>query len=99
MDFAIVKSGSHQYVVEAGQKIICDKIDLEPGSTLNLDCVMGWDESEFTRDVEVKAEIVKSFRGDKIPVFKKKRRHNYRRSKNHRQDFTLVKIIELNKKS
>jgi len=47
------------------------------------------------KDVKIKAKVIDQIRDNKIIVFKKKRRHNYRRKIGHRQDLTLVKIVEI----
>ena len=60
--------------------------------TENGDTIIG---SPTIKDVKIKAKVIEQIRDKKIIVFKKKRRHNYRRKIGHRQDLTLVKIEEI----
>ena len=60
--------------------------------TENDDITIG---TPIIKDVKIKAKVIDQIRDNKIIVFKKKRRHNYRRKIGHRQDLTLVKIEEI----
>ena len=70
--------------------LILDNITLL--KTENGDTIVG---SPTIKDVKIKAKVIDQIRDNKIIVFKKKRRHNYRRKIGHRQDLTLVKIEEI----
>ncbi len=93
--FAIVRTGGKQYRVTAGDKIAIEKIAGEAGDAVTLDDVLlaGVDGAPAPTDgVVVSAEIIAQSRGEKVIVFKKRRRHNYRRRNGHRQSLTLLKI-------
>ena len=96
--FAIVRTGGKQYRVAAGDKIVVEKIAGEAGDTVTLDDVLlagDGGELKSTDGFTVSAEIVAQARGDKVTVFKKKRRHNYRRKRGHRQQHTILKIVAI----
>jgi len=89
--FAIVRTGGKQYRVAADQEIVVDRLEGEPGARVSLDSL-----AFAAGDAPaVTAEIVSHIRGEKIIVFKKKRRHNYRRRNGHRQNHTILKIVSL----
>jgi large subunit ribosomal protein L21 len=93
--FAIVRTGGKQYRVAAGDKIVVEKIAGDAGSTVSLGDVLLAGEGSELQSVEglvVSAEIIAQAKGDKVIVFKKRRRHNYRRRNGHRQRHTILKI-------
>ncbi|WP_332817914.1 50S ribosomal protein L21 [Sphingopyxis sp.] len=94
--FAIVRTGGKQYRVAAGDKIAVEKIDGEAGDTVSLgDVLLAGDGGEVKSadGLVVSAEIIAQTRGEKVIVFKKRRRHNYRRRNGHRQSLTLLRIL------
>ncbi|MEQ8309404.1 MAG: 50S ribosomal protein L21 [Sphingopyxis sp.] len=94
--FAIVRTGGKQYRVAAGDKIAVEKIDGEAGDTVSLGDVLLAGDGGEVKDVKgltVSAEIIAQTRGEKVIVFKKRRRHNYRRRNGHRQSLTLLRIL------
>jgi large subunit ribosomal protein L21 len=96
--FAIVRTGGKQYRVAAGDKIVVEKIAGDAGSTVSLgDVLLAGEGSELkpTKGVTVSAEIVAQAKGEKVIVFKKRRRHNYRRRNGHRQQHTILKILSI----
>ena len=96
--FAIVRTGGKQYRVAAGDKIIVEKIEGDAGAAVSLsDVLLAGDGSELksVEGLTVSAEIVAQGRGDKIIVFKKRRRHNYRRRNGHRQYHTVLQITAI----
>jgi len=96
--FAIVRTGGKQYRVAAGDKIAVEKIEGEAGSAVTLGDVLLAGDGSGLKSVDgltVAAEIVAQGRGDKVIVFKKRRRHNYRRRNGHRQHMTLLKITAI----
>ena len=93
--FAIVRTGGKQYRVAAGDKIVVEKLAGEAGDKVTLDDVLfASDAGEVkpTSGLSVSAEILTQGRGDKVIVFKKRRRHNYRRKLGHRQHLTVLQI-------
>ena len=96
--FAIVRTGGKQYRVAAGDKIVVEKIAGDAGSTVSLNDVLLAGEGADLKNVAgltVSAEIVAQAKGEKIIVFKKRRRHNYRRRNGHRQQHTILKILSI----
>ena len=96
--FAIVRTGGKQYRVAAGDKIVVEKLDGEAGSTVTLgDVLLAGEGSELqpTDGLTVSAGIIAQAKGEKVIVFKKRRRHNYRRKNGHRQNHTILKITAI----
>ncbi|MBV9929672.1 MAG: 50S ribosomal protein L21 [Alphaproteobacteria bacterium] len=96
--FAIVRTGGKQYRVAAGDKIVVEKLAGAAGDSVTLDDVLfagAGGESKSTDGLIVSAEIVAQAKADKVTVFKKKRRHNYRRKRGHRQQLTILKIVSI----
>ncbi len=96
--FAIVRTGGKQYRVAAGDKITVEKIAGNVGDRLELgDVLLAGDGGDLasTAGMVVSAEIVAQGRGDKVIVFKKRRRHNYRRRNGHRQYLTMLQIVSI----
>ncbi|MEP9360204.1 50S ribosomal protein L21 [Sphingomonas sp. R-74633] len=96
--FAIVRTGGKQYRVAAGDKIVVEKLDGEAGSTVTLGDVLLAGEGgdlQSTDGITVSAEIIAQAKGEKVIVFKKRRRHNYRRKNGHRQNHTILKITAI----
>ena len=96
--FAVVRTGGKQYRVAAGDRIVVEKMVGEAGGRVSLTDVLfaGADGSAVgVAGLTVAAEIVAQAKADKIIVFKKKRRHNYRRKNGHRQQHTILKILSV----
>ncbi|MGI4732692.1 MAG: 50S ribosomal protein L21 [Janthinobacterium lividum] len=96
--FAVVRTGGKQYRVAAGDKIVVDTMEGDAGSTVTLGDVLLAGEGSELHSVEgltVAAEIIAHARGEKVIVFKKRRRHNYRRRNGHRQNHTILKIVSV----
>ena len=93
--FAVVRTGGKQYRVAAGDKIAVEKLAGEAGDTVTLgDVLLAGDGGEMkdAAKVAVSAEIIAQAKSEKVVVFKKRRRHNYRRKAGHRQQMTLLRI-------
>ena len=98
--FAIVRTGGKQYRVAAGDKIAVEKLSGEAGDKISLGDILLAGDGDKAQDVSgltVSAEIIAQERGEKVIVFKKRRRHNYRRKQGHRQSFTLLRILAVGK--
>ena len=100
--FAVVKTGGKQYKVAQGDMIQVEKLEAEAGKSIDLaDVLMLCDGDKVTvgtpvvAGAKVTAEVVSQSRSGKVIVFKKKRRQNYRRKNNHRQEFTVLKITAI----
>ncbi len=97
--FAIVKTGGKQYRVAPGDQIVVERIKGIVGSKVSLSEVLAIGGNgvpvigkPLVADAAVSAKIVQQPRGTKVIVFKKKRRKNYRRTRGHRQELTVLKI-------
>ena len=96
--FAVVRTGGKQYRVAQGDKIVVEKLDGNAGDRITLgDILLAGEGSDLkkTDGLTVAAEIVAQAKGEKVTVFKTRRRHNYRRKKGHRQPHTILKIIAI----
>lgn len=100
--FAVIRTGGKQYKVAEGDVVQVEKLDGAVGSKLQINEVMmvtgnGTAKigAPFVAGAKIEAEIISQERGPKIIVFKKKRRQNYRRKNNHRQDYTILRITAI----
>src|SRR3954471_13436448 len=96
--FAVVRTGGKQYRVAPGDKIVVEKLDGSAGDKITLgDVLLAGDGGNLksTDGLTVAAEIVAQAKGDKVTVFKKRRRHNYRRKSGHRQQHTILRIVAI----
>ncbi|WAC25377.1 50S ribosomal protein L21 [Blastomonas sp. SL216] len=94
--FAIVRTGGKQYRVAAGDKIAVEKLAGEAGDVIALNDVLLAGDGGEVKDVAgvvVSAEIIAQAKAEKVVIFKKKRRHNYRRKLGHRQQHTILRIV------
>jgi large subunit ribosomal protein L21 len=93
-----VRTGGKQYRVHPGDKIVVEKLDGNAGDKVTLgDVLLAGDGGDLksTSGLTVAAEILAQAKGEKVTVFKKRRRHNYRRKKGHRQQHTILKIVAI----
>jgi large subunit ribosomal protein L21 len=96
--FAIVRTGGKQYRVAPGDKIVVEKLAGNAGDSVDLtDVLLAGEGSDLksTDGLVVGAEIIAQAKADKVTVFKKRRRHNYRRKAGHRQQLTILKIVSI----
>ncbi len=93
MSYAIIRTGGKQFAVESGQKLRVPSIDKKAGETVEIEALLsGAGESLQIGGATVNATVLSHGRGDKIIVFKKKRRKQYKRKQGHRQGYTEIKI-------
>ncbi len=97
--FAVIRTGGKQYKVARDDVIVVEKLTGDEGTKLELTDVLAIGDGKDTKfgtpvvhGASVTATVLEQTRGDKIIVFKKKRRHNYRRKKGHRQALTVLRI-------
>jgi len=102
MTYAIIRTGGKQYRAEAGKTIRIPSLAGDAGSKITFDdVILGSDGdkrhvgSPSLKGAHVTAEIVKQGKGEKIVVFKQKRRKNYAKKQGHRQAFTEVRIKDI----
>lgn len=99
--FAIVETSGKQYRVQAGEKIVVDRVDAEEGAEITLDRVLlvGGDEVKVgapTVDgAKVAARVVDHHKGDKVLTFKYRRRHRTRRKVGFRHSHTTLEIVSI----
>ena len=100
--YAIVEIAGQQFKVKKDQKVFVNRLQHEEGSKVSFDQVLLVDDGKVTigapaiAGAEVSAKILKHLKGDKVLVFKKKRRKGYRKKNGHRQSFTKIKIDSIN---
>jgi large subunit ribosomal protein L21 len=97
--YAVIKTGGKQYRVTPGEKLKVEQIPADIGSEIVLDQVLMVADGESTKvgaplvaGATVKATVVAHGRGDKIKIFKMRRRKHYRKTQGHRQNFTEIRI-------
>ena len=99
--YAIVEAGGKQHRVEVGQRLAVERIwaDVESGSEVVFDRVLLVRDEQKVRvgkpaveGAKVRATLLRALRGEKIIIFKKKRRKGFRRTRGHRQDLFEVRI-------
>jgi large subunit ribosomal protein L21 len=104
-NYIVLEAGGHQYRVTEGDVITVNRMDVEEGSTIKLDQILLIRTPKNIEDLiigtpyvagaSVSATVLSHTRGEKIRVFKKRRRQQYRKTIGHRQDLTELKIGKL----
>lgn len=89
MSYAIIRTGGKQFAVESGMTLRVPKISADAGKKVDIDTLLT---EGAVGAGTLKATIVKHGKADKIIVFKKKRRKQYKRKQGHRQGFTEITI-------
>ena len=101
--FAIIETGGNQYRVAPGNTINVEKIEGEEGSKVILENVLFFQQDDensligqpLLKNVKVEAEIVNTYKDEKVIDFVKRRRKNSRRKNGHRQTKTQLKILDI----
>ena len=100
--FAVIKTGGKQYKVAADDKITVMLLEGEAGAQITFSEVLALFDGEahhvgapLVAGATVTAEIVEQARGPKVYAFKKRRRKNSKRKRGHKQDLTIVRIVEI----
>ncbi len=104
--YAVIKTGGKQYRVSPGDVFVVDKLLGDAGAKIKLDKVMMVGEDGKSPEVgipilsstAVNCEVIEQSRSDKVIVFKKKRRQGYKRTKGHRQEQTVLRVLDINGK-
>jgi len=98
--YAVVKTGGKQYRVKAGEKIRIEQIPADVGQEIVLDQVLLLGAGEgitmgtpLIAGATVTAKVLSQGRGDKVHIFKMRRRKHYRKSQGHRQNYTEIEIL------
>jgi large subunit ribosomal protein L21 len=97
--YAVIKSGGKQYRVAAGEKLKVEKLPAEVGAEILIDQVLAVGAGDGVKlglplvpGASVKAKIVSHGRGDKVQIFKMRRRKHYQKHQGHRQAYTEIEI-------
>ena len=97
--YAVIKTGGKQYKVSSGEKLKIESIPAEVGSQIELDQVLLVADGDkvttgtpLVSGAVVKATVVSHGRGEKISIFKLRRRKHYRKTLGHRQNYTEIEI-------
>lgn len=100
--FAVIKTGGKQYKVSQGKVLLIEKLEGNEGDKISFSDVLAVGEegkmtfgAPMVKGAVVSGQIVRQTRADKVLIFKKRRRKNYRRLNGHRQHLTLVRIEEV----
>lgn len=100
--YAIVKTGGKQYKVAAGDTVKVEKIEVEPGGSVQLPVALVVDGANLTTDADalakasVSAEVVEHVKGPKIKIHKFKNKTGYHKRQGHRQRLTVLKVTGIN---
>ncbi len=102
MSYAIFRAAGQQFRATKGDTVQVPKLDMEPGAKVTFDEVLLTSDGKkvkagqpTVKGAKVVGQIVRHGRGDKLFVFRFKRRKNYRRKTGHRQPFTEIKVTDL----
>ena len=102
MTYAVIRTGGKQYRVTPDAVLTVEKLEAEPGSTVTFhDVLLVGGEAGLTvgaptvPGASVTATVVEQSRGDKVIIFKKRRRQNSKRKRGHRQELTTIRITEI----
>ena len=99
--YAVIKTGGKQYRVAKGNKITVEKIEAEVGKSITISEVVALSDGSSLKmgadlgKASVTAKVVEHNRDDTVIIFKKNRRHNYRRKNGHRQHHTVLEITAI----
>ena len=100
--YAVIKTGGKQYKVSKGDVLRVEKLSGDAGEMVSFDQVLMLGDGQsstvgkpYVEGAEVKATVLEQTRGDKIVVFKKRRRKNSRRKNGHRQLLTVLRVIDV----
>ena len=100
--YAVIKTGGKQYRVQAGDLLVVEKLEGEPGASLNMgDVLMLGDGEAITvgapvvEGASVSATLIETRKGLKVKIFKKRRRQGYRRTRGHRQIETVLRVTSV----
>ena len=100
--FAVIRTGGKQYKVAKNDVIVVEKLLGDAGDEIDFTDVLALNDGAATQfgqpvvnNALVTAEVLEQARADKVIIFKKKRRQNYRRKNGHRQELTVLRILDI----
>jgi len=100
--YAIIKTGGKQYRVQSGEQLRVEALSADVGSSVSIEEVLLVGDGDgvkvgapFVSGAKVKATVVSHGRGDKVKIFKLRRRKHYQKSQGHRQSYTELRIDDI----
>jgi large subunit ribosomal protein L21 len=100
--YAVIRSGGKQYRVESGAKLRVERLSADVGAAVSFDEVLLVGDGDAVKvgaplvsGAQVKATVLAQGRGDKVRIFKLRRRKHYQKTQGHRQSFTEVRIDDI----
>ena len=100
--YAVIKTGGKQYRVSSGEQLRIELLPAEVGAAVSFDEVLMVGEGDqarvgapFVAGAKVQATVVSHGRGDKVTIFKMRRRKHFQKSQGHRQSYTEVRIDDI----
>lgn len=100
---AVVEISGKQFTTKVGDVLKIQKLEGQKGDKLKFEKILAYQDNDSSEvgapyiKASVEAEIIEQIKDKKVIVFKKKRRHNYRRKQGHRQQLSVIKITSINK--
>ncbi len=100
--YAVIQTGGKQYRVKEGDILSIEKLTKDAGQTITFDSILAIEDGSKVQlgkptiaGATVSVQVLDQYKDDKVIIFKKKRRHNYRRKRGHRQELTMVKVFDI----
>ncbi len=100
--YAIIKTGGKQYRVKSGEQVRVESLPADVGAAISFDQVLAVGEGDAVRigaplvaGAEVKATVLAHGRGEKVRIFKMRRRKHFQKSQGHRQNYTEIRIDDI----
>lgn len=99
--YAVIETGGKQYRVQPGERLRVEKLGAEPGAKVSFPVLLLADGAKVqvgtptVGSAQVTAEVLGEEKGEKITIFKYRRRKGYRRKNGHRQIYTALKIVDI----
>lgn len=100
--YAVIKTGGKQYRVSSGEKIKVEQLAADVGSQITIDKVLMVSDGDkvsigkpLVKGATVQATVVNHGRGDKVRIFKMRRRKHFKKQQGHRQNFTEIQVDQI----
>jgi len=92
--YSVIEQGAKQYMCTVGQVIKVERVECPVGEEFTINKILCVNGAQSNSSV-VKAKVLSHSKTEKVIIFKKKRRHNYRRKRGHRQNISVIRITEI----
>jgi large subunit ribosomal protein L21 len=99
--YAVIETGGKQYRVQPGERLRVEKLVAEPGAKVSFPVLLFADGTKVqvgtptVQGAQVNAEVISEEKGEKLRIFKYRRRKGYRRKTGHRQVYTALRIVDI----